>query len=86
MEKSEAEERWELPEGDVLLSAPLLDFHETEDAEHGPGHCGEPQWTAAGLVKIPQRNERPAWLSNFQVCYVLSKKLRPDLETKGVCF
>lgn len=65
MEKSEAEERWELPKGDVLLGPPLLDFHETEDAKHRSGHCGKPQWAAAGLVKIPERNERPAWLSNF---------------------
>lgn len=65
MEKSEAEKRWELPEGDVLLSPPLLDFHETEDAKYRSGHCGKPQWTAAGLVKIPEWNERPAWLSDF---------------------
>lgn len=65
MEKFEAEERWELSKGDVLLSPPLLDIHETEDAKYGSGNCGKPKWTAARLIKIPKWNERPTWLSNF---------------------
>lgn len=43
VEKLEAEERRELPEGDVLPSAPLPDVHAAEDAEHRPGHRGESQ-------------------------------------------
>lgn len=41
MEKSEAKERRELSEGDVLLSSPLLDVHEAEDAKHRSGNCGK---------------------------------------------
>lgn len=76
MEKSEAKERRELSEGDVLLSSPLLDVHEAEDAKHRSGNCGKSKWTEARLIKVPEWNERPPWLSNFKICYVLSEELR----------
>lgn len=78
MEESEAEERWELSKGDVLLSSPLFDIHEAKDAKHRSGNCGKPKWAEARLIKIPQWNERPTWLSNFKICYVLSKELRSN--------
>lgn len=75
VEKPEAEARRELPEGDVLPGAPLPDLHEAEDAEHRPGHRGEPQRAAPGPLQVPQRDQRPAGLSDFQVRHVLPQKL-----------
>lgn len=54
VEKPETEARRELPEDHVLPGAPLLDVHAAEDAEHGPGHGGEPQRPAAGPLQVPQ--------------------------------
>lgn len=75
MEKFETEARRELPESDVLPGAPLSDLHEAEDAEHGPGDCGEPERAAPRPVEIPKRNTGFAWLPDFEVRHVLSKKL-----------
>lgn len=77
VEKPEAEKGRELPEDYVLPGASLPDLHEAEDAEHGSGHSGEPERPAAGPVQVPQRNERPAWLSYIQICHVLPQKLKP---------
>lgn len=41
MEKFETEERRKLPESDVLLGTPVLDFHEAEDAKYRSGHGGK---------------------------------------------
>lgn len=54
VEKPEAEKGRELPEDYVLPGASLPDVHQAEDAEHGPGHGGEPQRPAAGPVQVPQ--------------------------------
>lgn len=75
MEKSETKEGRELPEGDVLPGAPLPDVHAAEDAEHGPGHRGEPQRAAPGPVHVPERDKGLTRLPDFQVRHVLPEKL-----------
>lgn len=79
VEEPQAEARRELPEDHVLPGAPLPDVHAAEDAEHRPGHCGEPQRPAAGPVQVSQRDEGPAGLPDLQVRHVLPEELKERL-------
>lgn len=78
VEEPEAKAGWELPEDHVLPGSPIPDLHKAEDAEHRPGHSGEPERSAPRFVQISQWDERPAGLQDLQVCHVLSKELKPQ--------
>nr|XP_057916050.1 short transient receptor potential channel 1 isoform X4 [Doryrhamphus excisus] len=77
VEEPQAEAGRELPEDHVLPGPPLPDVHAPEDAEHRPGHRGEPQRPATGPLQVPQRDEGPAGLPHLQICHVLPEELNP---------
>jgi len=75
VEEPEAEAWWELSEDHVLSGSPLPDVHETEDAEHRPGHGWKSKWPAPRPFQVPQWDERPAGLPDVQIRHVLPKEL-----------